>query len=394
MNKTNYLLAILSEKVLTEKSANLKQSIINGIANFFKGTAQPLLKARGTTQQVVGRALQAVPGKSIPAVGKTIMDKGTQLVNENAIGNVFATGNKMPLAQRLGRLTGSATVGLPLAPASWGVSNYLTTKYAPLSEQAANEAIAKGEREQLGKYVGAVNPSMISGLFGGAGQRQQLIETIGENNPNMRNAMSLSNIVPYNLQQNAGTANPVFNRDLIKKTDGFINPYLNTWSLLPFLKKETMRDWAQDTANQKLKDMTTQKSGSVLSKFFKYLVSGKTTPNAAMTYAGLGALGGAANALSQREEALRNIGRGRVDAGVYNALQSTNTPASRDFLKSLMPSTLAPGQANNIINQYKALVPSIPFKPKVLNTATNTNADFTKLDPNAGQKPNFSLGNQ
>ena len=401
MNYTNYLLAIVSDDNFVKKSADSRKKL-EFLYNFAKGLAQPILKAKGTAQQVAGAAMQKLPIKSVAQKGVNLAEQGTKLVDENALGNAFARGNGMPTMQRAGRIIGAGTIGMPLYFGTGGVAHYLTGKYLPVNENMTNEAISKGEREGLARYAGQIQPGMISGFKPAA--RTEMLDFIGKNNADMRNAMTLSGTVPYGLQYNAGTeTSPNYPRELINKTTNFIDPFLNGTSiraLMPDINNDrpSLQDWSKDQLNNKIQQMQqATKSGSMLSKALKFLkstVTGKgTSPGAALTGAGISALAGFSRALSDREEAARSLGRGNVDATVYNALQNTKDPQNRNFLESLIPSNLNAQNSKNIINSYKALAPSIKFRPP-LNTATNTNSDFTKLDPNAGQKPNFGLGNQ
>ena len=404
MNYTNYLLAIVSDDNFVKSAA--ARSKLEFLYNFAKGLAQPILKAKGTAQQVAGAAMQKLPIKSVAQKGVNLAEQGTKLVDENALGNAFARGNGMPAMQRAGRIIGAGTIGMPLYFGTGGAAHYLTGKYLPVNENMTNEAIAKGEREGLASYAGQIQPGMISGLDPNA--RTEMVDFIGKNNTDMRNAMILSGTVPYNIHYNAGTETPPnYPRELINKTTNFIEPFLNSTSiraLMPDINNDrpSLQDWSKDQLNNKIQQrQQTTKSGSSrgawVSKalnFLKSTVTGKgTSPGAALTSAGISALAGFSRALSDREEAARSLGRGNVDATVYNALQNTKDPKNRDFLDSLIPNNLNAQKSNNIINSYKVLAPSIKFRPP-LNAATNTNSDFTKLDPNAGQKPNFGLGNQ
>lgn len=405
MNYTNYLLAIISDDNFVKSAADARSKLrfLYNFANFAKGLAQPILKAKGTAQQVAGAAMQKLPIKSVAQKGVNLAEQGTKLVDENALGNAFTRGNGMPAMQRAGRIIGAGTIGMPLYFGTGGAAHYLTGKYLPVNENMTNEAIAKGEREGLARYAGQIQPGMISGLDPTA--RTAMVDFIGKNNTDMRNAMILSGTVPYNVHYNAGTETPPnYPRELINKTTNFIEPFLNSTSiraLMPDINNDrpSLQDWSKDQLNNKIqqRQQTTKSGSSRLSKALKFLtsaVTGKgTSPGAALTGTGISALAGFSRALSDREEAARSLGRGNVDATVYNALQNTKDPQNRNFLKSLIPNNLNAQNSNNIINSYKVLAPSIKFRPP-LNAATNTNSDFTKLDPNAGQKPNFGLGNQ
>jgi hypothetical protein len=407
-----------------EKSANKFSTIFNKVLpyakNFLKGFSQPALKGLGTSAQVAGYLPSKIPVKPIAQAGANLIDYGGNLRNVNSYTNIF--NKELPKMQRLGRAAGTATYGAPLALTPYAVGAYGVANYAPLDKEQINKDINSGGQARLYELA----TQLPGDIHYNANSKQNFLDTYINPSPYINDARRVTNSTPRiwrevtgsDMYEHAPAPSGIldllkahYNQNSMFKIPGAVN--LNDWLNNNFYQRlqeqnKGLEKSSGDRFSTILKTFNKVAPGAnnflkgSLSRIGQFLSDKDVRPGASTLLTGLSALSGGSAALNNRRDATPRLGVGMADAKMQDLLTGPVDEATR--LNPLFKAT--PAAVKNVWENVvlggksplqviaPAAIPNRPNTPLTLNPATNTYSTATTLDPNAGQKPNFALGNQ